>query len=108
MTLSPLLPPNWTRLTVSGIRCGEGALGVSYERDGGLVRWTLRPELGSVPLMTVFEPWQPLVGVRAVTVDGAPAELDRVSEGGWTRIAVQIPVDGVRVVEVEGEAPSLP
>lgn len=108
VTLSPLLPPNWTRLTVSGIRCGEGALGVSYERDGGLVRWTLRPELGSVPLMTVFEPWQPLVGVRAVTVDGAPAELDRVSEGGWTRIAVQIPVDGVRVVEVEGEAPSLP
>lgn len=108
LTLSPLLPPNWTRLNVSGIRCGEGALAVGYEREGGLVRWTLRPELGSVPLMVVFEPWQPVREVRAVAVDGTPAELDRLGEGGWTRVALQLPVDGVRVVEVEGEAPSLP
>lgn len=108
LTLSPLLPPNWTRFVARGVRAGEGALEMAYDRSGGHVAWTLRPLEGSVPLMVVFEPWQPLSQVRAVRVDGAPAELELLEEDGWTRVKVQLPADSVRVLEVEGEALSPP
>lgn len=108
LTLSPLLPPNWTRFRAPGLRCGEGTLELVYRREAGRARWTLRPQTGSVPLMVIFEPWHPFREVRSVTVDGSPAELDRRGEEGWTRIALQVPVDGIRVVEVEGESVTLP
>ncbi|HSG48681.1 MAG TPA: hypothetical protein VLA43_12750, partial [Longimicrobiales bacterium] len=108
LTLSPLLPPGWRRFRVGGIRTGEGALGLDYRRDGGVVRWTLRPQEGSVPLMVVFEPWQPVTGIGALRVDGAPAELDVTEEGGWSRVRIQIPADGTRVVELEGTTEGRP
>jgi len=108
LTLSPLLPAHWTRFTARGVRAGEGALEVAYDRDGEYVRWTLRPLEGSVPLMVVFEPWQPLSRLRSVRVDGAPAELDVLEQEGWSRVKVQLPADAVRVLELQGESLSPP
>lgn len=108
LALSPFFPPNWSRFRVRGIRAGEGALDLGYERQGTRVRWTLGPQEGSVPLTVVFEPWQPVTGIREVRVDGAPAELDVVEEGGWSRVKIQIPADGVRVVELAGTTEGRP
>ena len=103
LTLAPLFPPNWKKAGLSGIRVGEGALALGYTRDGGAVRWTLRPLEGSTPLMVILDAWQPLGEVAALTVDGAPAELDVHTEGGWSRVQSQIPADAPRVVEIRGE-----
>ncbi|MDT8340817.1 MAG: hypothetical protein RQ751_04825, partial [Longimicrobiales bacterium] len=113
--LSPFLPPHWTRFRVAGIRVGDAVLALEFERSGGHVCWTLRPEAGSVPVMVVFRPWQPLAHVRAIRVDGREAALDVTGAalaappegpgGGWSRVSVQLPVDAPRVLEVEGDAP---
>lgn len=101
--LSPLLPPHWTRFRAEGLRVGDASLGLDYLREGTRVRWTLTPREGSVPVMAVFQPWLPLQGIGAVQVDGEPAQVE-VQEAGpaWARISLQLPVDRVRTVEVEG------
>lgn len=103
LTLSPLLPPHWTDFNARGIRIGDSTLDLAYRREGGSATWELGPHMGSVPVMVVFQPWQPVRGIRALRVDGAPAESEVVQETGWTRIALQLPVDRLRSVEVEGE-----
>lgn len=103
LTLSPLLPPHWTRFRARGIRCGEGELEMAFRREGPHVRWTLRPGQGSVPLMVIFEPWQPLQRLRSLRVDGEDAELDVDGQEEWSRVRLQLPVDRERVVEAYGE-----
>jgi len=102
LTLSPLLPPHWTRFGARGIRCGEGELEMAYGREGPHVRWTLRPGQGSVPLMVIFEPWQPIRRIGSLRVDGEEAELDVDGQDGWSRVRLQLPVDRERVVEAYG------
>ena len=103
--LSPALPPAWTRFNVRGIRAGEGMVGLDYERDGARATWTLLPHDGSVPLTAVFTPWLPWAGVEAIRVDDQPAELDVEAHGAWSRLKIQLPVDGPHTVEVEGVGP---
>jgi hypothetical protein len=103
LTLSPLLPPHWTDFSVEGIRVGDSALDLSYRREGSSAAWELRPHIGSVPVMVVFQPWQPVPELRALRVDGAAAESEVDQDSGWTRIALQLPVDRLRSVVVEGE-----
>ena len=90
ITLSPLLSPRWTTFRLEGLRVGEGVI-------------DLRPRTGSVPVTMVFQPWFPLGRLRTVRVDGEPVDVDTERDSGWARIAVQLPLDATRSVEVEGE-----
>jgi hypothetical protein len=103
VTLSPLLPPRWTTFRLEGLRVGEGVIDLSYQRTGASAEWRLGPRTGSVPLTMVFQPWFPLGRLRAIRVDGEPVDVDTEEASGWTRIAVQLPLDATRSVEVEGE-----
>ncbi|MEJ2539647.1 MAG: hypothetical protein P8188_06715 [Gemmatimonadota bacterium] len=105
LALSPLLPPSWTRFRVQGIRTGEGILQLDYRREGDRAVWTLVPREGSVPLTAIFHPWHPWARVTSVRVDDQEAELDVESLGDWSRLDVQIPVDGEHTIEVRGEGP---
>ena len=102
------MPAHWTAFTARGIRAGEGGLDLDFRRTGRAVRWTLSPVAGSVPLMLVFQPWQPVGGLPEVRVDGADAEVEVRGTGKWRRIALQLPLDGVRTVEVYGAGVSPP
>jgi hypothetical protein len=105
LALSPLLPPSWTAFRVGGVRTGEGILQLDYRREADRAVWTLVPREGSVPLTAIFRPWMPWSRLRAIRVDDQEAALDVEALGGWTRLQVQIPVDGEHTVEVVGEGP---
>jgi len=105
LALSPLLPPTWTAFRLRGIRTGEGILQLDYERDEDRALWTLVPREGSVPLTAIFKPWLPWSRIVSVRIDEQEAALDVEEVGGWSRLQVQIPVDGEHTVEVVGEGP---
>lgn len=105
LALSPLLPPSWTAFRVRGLRTGEGILQVDYLREADRAVWTLVPREGSVPLTAIFRPWLPWSRVESVRVDDQEAALDVDVSGGWSRLQVQIPVDGEHTVEVIGAGP---
>lgn len=105
LALSPLLPPSWTAFRVGGVRTGEGILQVDYHREEDRAVWTLIPREGSVPLTAIFRPWMPWSRLQSVRVDDQEAALDIETLGGWTRLQVQIPVDGEHTVEVVGQGP---
>jgi hypothetical protein len=57
-----------------------------------------------VPVTLVFEPWVRARAIRAVRIDGRPAELElRPLEDGWV-IPVQIALDHVRQMDIERES----
>ncbi|GMV06398.1 MAG: hypothetical protein AMXMBFR53_26740 [Gemmatimonadota bacterium] len=101
LRVAPALPRHLTAFTGRGIRVGESRLTLRYEREGRLHRLTLEPTRGRVPPLVILEPSLPCAGVAATRVDGAPADLDTRGEGARTRVRVQIPLDGVRTLEVE-------
>ena len=103
--LAPCLPPSWTRFRARGLRAGEGSVEVEWRREGELGTWTLRPREGSVPLTAVFSPWLPWPSIAGIRVDDGPAELEVERRGDWSRIRLQLPVDGPHTIEVEGEGP---
>ena len=105
LALSPLLPPSWTAFRIRGLRTGEGILQLDYEREGDRALWTLVPREGSVPLTAIFRPWLPWSRITSVRVDDQEAALDVEAVDGWSRLQVQIPVDGEHTVEVVGEGP---
>jgi hypothetical protein len=105
LALSPLLPPSWTAFRVRGVRTGEGILQLDYRREADRAVWTLVPREGSVPLTAIFRPWLPWARIQSVRVDDQEAGLDVEELGSWTRLQVQIPVDGEHTVEVVGEGP---
>jgi hypothetical protein len=105
LALSPLLPPSWTDFRVRGVRTGEGILQLDYRREGERAVWTLVPREGSVPLTAIFRPWMPWSRIESVRVDDQEAALDVEVSGGWSRLQVQIPVDGEHTVEVTGAGP---
>ena len=69
-------------------------------RESGSHRYVLSPEIGAVPPLVVFAPRLP-GNVRSVTVDGSPADLDvREEEGDASTVPIQLPVDGIRTIEI--------
>lgn len=104
LRIAPRLPAHLTRLSVGGIRIGAARMRLNVERLAGVDRYEFVPEFAGVPPLLVFEPVAtgPVKGVR---IDGAPAVLDRRTEHGRTVVPVQLPLDGIRVVEVIGEVP---
>lgn len=98
--VAPRIPSHLTSFVVSGIPVGRCALRMDYERSGGLHRFTLTPEAAPVPPLAVFEP--AVRGrLRAVRIDGGEVELDTRAVDGLTIVPCQLPVDGVRIVEIE-------
>lgn len=97
--LAPRLPSHLTAFSARGIVLGDSAIGMNYERSKGTHHFTLEPEMASVPPVVVFEP-----AVRGhvveVRVDGEVAELELRREGNLTIAPVQVPIDGVRHLEI--------
>jgi hypothetical protein len=98
--IAPRIPRHLTRLRVDGITSGSTRLALDYAREGSTHAFELVPDMAAVPPMVVFEP---LVygAVRTVRIDGEAADLAVRQEGGSSVVPVQLPVDGVRRVEIE-------
>jgi len=99
--LAPTLPTDGDTFEVRNVRVGDVRATLEYHRDGPTHRFVLTPLEGRVPPMVVFEPAVAGSRVRAVRVDGQAAELDAVEAGGRTRVRAQLPLDGVRVLEID-------
>jgi hypothetical protein len=98
--VAPRLPKHVRSFEVRGIAVGDARLTLSCERTKDLDRFRVEPEAGSVPPLLVLEP---LVEgeVRRMRVDGADAPLERRASGPRTVVPVQLPVDDVRILEIE-------
>jgi hypothetical protein len=99
--LAPTLPTHSDTFQARNIRVGEVRVALEYHRNGPTHRFVLIPLEGRVPPMVVFEPAVAVGRVHAVRVDGRAAELDTAEAGGRTRVRVQLPLDGVRVLEID-------
>jgi hypothetical protein len=103
--IAPAVPAHLRDFRVRGIRVGDARLELAYTREGSVHRFRLSVLDGRVPPMVVLEPSLPLAALGAVRVDGAPAGLNHEShgpDGSRTRLRLQIPVDGPRLLEIEG------
>jgi hypothetical protein len=102
--VAPVLPAHLRDFRVQGIRVGDARLELSYRRERGVHRFLLDATDGRVPPMVVLEPSLPFRDLGAVRVDGAAAELTSELHGpggARTRLRIQIPVDGLRLLEIE-------
>lgn len=99
--IAPALPAHVAGFTAKGIRVGDAALSLRYERDGPRHRLTLEPTRGRTPATVALEPSLPLASIGSARVDGAPAELDRATAGGRTRVRVQVVLDAPRTLEID-------
>ena len=100
--VAPAMPRVVTRFQVRQLRVGEARFTLRWARDGAVHRIHLEPTHGRVPPMVILEPSFPLSRIDAVRVDGAPAALEAWSRKGRSGVQVQLPLDGLRTVEVEG------
>ena len=98
--IAPRLPSHLLRFAARGIRLGDASLKFSYERFDSTHRFTLETEVAAVPPLAVFEPAL-RGGIVSVRVDGQAAELDTRPIGTLTSVQLQLPVDGVRVIEIQ-------
>ncbi|HSG48176.1 MAG TPA: hypothetical protein VLA43_10210, partial [Longimicrobiales bacterium] len=106
--IAPALPAHVKDFRVRGIRVGDARLELAYGREGRVHRFHLDALDGRVPPMVVLEPSLPLAALGAVRVDGAPAELTATPAGTRTRLQIQIPVDGPRLLEIEDQTEAGP
>ena len=98
--VAPALPAHLTSFEVRGIRVGETRFTLRFQRKGRTHGFELEPTRGRVPAMVVFEPSFPGTRVAEARVDGVRADLEARSTGSRTRVAVQIPLDAPRSLEV--------
>jgi hypothetical protein len=99
--LAPTLPTHSDSFQARNIPVGDVRATLEYRRSGPTHRFTLVPLEGRVPPMVVFEPAVAGGRVRAVRVDGRAAELDTLEARGRTRVRAQLPLDGVRILEID-------
>ncbi|MDP2956524.1 MAG: hypothetical protein Q8N53_08885, partial [Longimicrobiales bacterium] len=99
--VAPALPRQVRAFEARGIRVGDARITLRYQRDGSTHRFALEPTRGRVPPMVLLQPSVPCAGVGEVRVDGAAAGLDTRAEGRRTRVAVQLPLDAVRTLDVD-------
>lgn len=105
--LAPRIPGHLTAFGVGGLRVGSATVELRYEREGPLRRYRITPTGGRAPVTLVLEPLVGLATVTATRLDGEAVELDpRPGPAGWTVVPLQVPLDGPRVLEVEGEEES--
>jgi hypothetical protein len=78
-------------------------VGLRYTRQDAVHRFEVEAAAGAVPPQLVLEPALPTTVVHNVRVDGKRAALDARLDGARMVVPVQLPLDGVRVLEVEGE-----
>jgi hypothetical protein len=102
LRLAPAFPTRMDAFRARGLTVGDARVDLEYIRHDATHRFVLTPREARVPPMLVLEPRLPCTRVSAARVDGAPADLDATVAGDRTRVRVQLPLDGVRTVEVDG------
>jgi len=101
MRLAPTFPSGLKAFRARSLVMGETRVDLDYVRDGSTHRFVLTPREARVPPMLALEPRLPCTAIRAARVDGAAADLDATALGERTQVRVQIPLDGVRTLEVD-------
>ncbi|NNK61693.1 MAG: hypothetical protein HKO98_00660, partial [Gemmatimonadetes bacterium] len=105
LTLRPAFPTHWNAFEASGLALADARLGFTWDRTGALHRFRLRQTAGGAPITWILEPWLFGSGLTSARVDGEPAELDAVPDGGGVRPRIQLPAERERVVELEVSPP---
>ena len=102
ITLRPRIPVHVRRFAVEALTVGDSRIDFRYQRDGPLHTFHLGPRVSAVPALAVVHASVP-GRVGRVTVDGSPATLDVRVSGARSVVPVQLPVDGVRRLDIETE-----
>jgi len=96
VSISPIVPDDWTFLRTRDIKTDDSAIALEYDRSPLRILWSITQETGASPLRLIFAPTLPKLP-RQITIDGKPAELD--AKG--TMMQMQIVLDATRVVVFE-------
>ncbi len=88
LSLAPQLPPAWTRLEVTGLRCADSAYDLGLQRRDGHLEARLRRTLGP-GLAITLAPWLPSLPTK-VEVDGREVRSEITGWGTGVRCAVTI------------------
>ncbi len=85
------------------VRVGASRVRLRHTAEDRLHRFEIEQQTGALPLRAVLEPVLPDSRLRAVRIDGAPAELDPRRFGDGLLVPVQLMLDHARMVEIEVE-----
>lgn len=103
LRLRPQLPDFWNELRVRNLAMGENRFDISIRRHGDRRSYSVEQTAGAYPVRLILEIPVPNATARAMEVDGRPASLDIRPFGPGFLIPVQLVLDEVRTVAVEGE-----
>lgn len=102
LVLRPRLPEEWTEVQVEHLSFGDAEITLRYQREGDWHRFTFLQESGPVPVRVIFEPLIPAPGLASARVDGQEALLEPRPRQGRLLVPVQIVLDDMRLIEIEG------
>ena len=91
--LAPQLPPHWERVRVSRLRVGAASVDAAFSRMAQELDVTLHATGGNPTLALELPLPEGATGVR-VTLDGAPAQVERVTGPGAARIRLELTAGG--------------
>jgi hypothetical protein len=103
LRLRPQLPDFWNELRVRNLAMGANRFDISIRRHGDRRSYSVEQTAGAYPVRLILEIPVPNATARAMEVDGRPASLDIRPFGPGFLIPVQLVLDEVRTVAVEGE-----
>ena len=89
LTVAPQLPPAWSRLEVTGLRCADSAYDAALQRRDGQLQVQIRRTLGP-GLAVTCAPWLPSLPSR-VEVDRREVTAEVTGWGTGFRCAVTLP-----------------
>lgn len=102
LVLRPRLPEGWDHLELRCLRFGDAEIDLRYRRNGDHHRFSLVQESGAIPVRVIFEPALPGRRLIAARVDGVDATLDPRAVEGRVVVPIQIVLDDLREVELQG------
>jgi hypothetical protein len=104
LTLAPTLPGHLNAFELRNVRVGRGGVDVAYAREDLLHRYRLTPSSGGLPINLTLMPSLLGRGLKAARLGGETVQLDWSVHGPRIRPRLQLPVDGLRILELELEA----
>ncbi len=99
--VSPALPPDWRTCSVRNWKVGPSDLGLTYEKESGLLRITIRSSAGRSGLSAVLAPLlSPGSRMNSVSLNGKDVPFrDDPTPGRSTRAEVRFELSGEDVAE---------
>jgi hypothetical protein len=102
LTLAPRIERGTERLTVQGLRVGDGSVSLDCRRQGTSCTFLLRQDLGRVPLNLIFAPRLSMRGVTEVRIGDEPGDVEVSEAPDGVVVRCQFPLDPERRITIVG------